>query len=129
MKIFICEQDPYRAKLIQDILGVYNYKLITVNSQSDLFRQAYHQKPSVIVINELFPKKSATDMLSKLRDDPVTSKIPVIFIGTELYSEMKDKPAYMFDNLTEFLQEPIKIKNLRHYIDRWTTLRSLYIKH
>ena len=38
MKIFICEQDPYKAKLIQDILGVYNYKIVTVQKQADLFK-------------------------------------------------------------------------------------------
>jgi len=129
MRIFICEQDPYRAKLMQDILGVYNYKIITVNDQGDLFRQAYAKKPAVIIMNEMFPKKSAEEMLSKLRDDPITSKIPVIFIGS--HQIMKESPyePFLFDSLTEYLPEPIKIKNLRHYIDRWTTLRSLYIRH
>ncbi len=129
MRIFICEQDPYRAKLIHDILGVYNYKIITVNDQNELFRQAYSRKPAVIVMSEMFPKKSAAEMLNKLRNDPVTSKIPVIFIGSRSLMEEQVFHQHMFDNLTEFLPEPIKIKNLRHYIDRWTTLRSLYIKH
>ena len=120
MKIFICEQDPFKAKLIQDILAVYNYKIITVKKQSDFFREAYSQKPAVIVMNEMFAHDS--DM------DPIISLIPVIYISDKKPSERK-VDAMTLDNLIEFVQEPVKIKNLRHYIDRWTTLRSLYIKH
>jgi response regulator RpfG family c-di-GMP phosphodiesterase len=127
MKIFICEQDPYRAKLIEDILGVYNYKIVKVNRQNDFFKEAYSQKPAVVVMNEMFATNTDSDFLSKVRKDPVTSSIPVIYI-----SNQKPIEAFQlntFDQLTEFVHEPLKIKNLRHYIDRWTTFRSLYIKH
>jgi response regulator RpfG family c-di-GMP phosphodiesterase len=128
MKIFICEQDPYKAKLIQDILGVYNYIIVTVKKQTEFFKEAYNQKPAVIVMNEMFANDTDTDMLKKMRQDPVISLIPVIYISDKKPSE-RTVDAMTLDNLTEFVQEPVKIKNLRHYIDRWTTLRSLYIKH
>ena len=128
MKIFICEQDPYRAKLIQDILGVYSYKVVTVNRHTDLFKEAYNKKPAVIVMNDLFAQKSGSDMLSRLRTDPLTSKIPVIYISNGNVIE-NQSDQNNFDELTEVVQEPIKIKNLRHYIDRWTTFRSLNMRH
>ncbi len=128
MKIFICEQDPYRAKLMHDILSVYNYKIVTVGSQNDFFIKAQNQKPAIIVINEMFAQHSGNEMLSLLRKDPQTADIPVIFIHGDTPVEQQLN-QYQFDNLTEIVHEPVKIKNLRHYIDRWTTLRSLYIKH
>jgi len=127
MKIFICEQDPYRAKLIEDILGVYNYKIVKVNRQNDFFKEAYSQKPAVVVMNEMFAANTDSDFLSKVRKDPVTSSIPVIYISNQ--KPIEDFQLNTFDQLTEFVHEPLKIKNLRHYIDRWTTFRSLYIKH
>lgn len=128
MKIFVCEQDAYRAKLIQDILGVYNYKIVMMNRMRDVIREAGHQRPAVIVLNEQFAQQSGCDVLSQLRTDPVTSKIPVIYIGDNTPLEDEVIPTQS-DLLTEFVSEPIKIKNLRHYIDRWTTFRSLYVKH
>lgn len=128
MKIFICEQDPYRAKLMHDILSVYNYKIVTVGSRNDFFRKTQSQKPAIIVINEMFAQHSGNEMLSLLRQDPQTADIPVIFIYGDTPAEQQ-LSQYQFDNLTEIVHEPVKIKNLRHYIDRWTTLRSLYIKH
>ncbi len=123
MKIFICEQDPYRAKLIQDILGIYNYRIVNVNHISDLFRKAHFQRPKVIVVDETFIENSAHDFFRRLRKDPITAKIPVIYISN--HSNMNNE----IDQLTEVLQEPFKIKNFRHFIDRWTIFRSLHLKN
>jgi DNA-binding response OmpR family regulator len=124
MKIFICEQDPYRAKLIQDILGIYNYRIVNVNHISDLFRKAHFQRPKVIVVDETFVENSPHDFFRRLRKDPITAKIPVIFISNHTSNVVSEG-----DGLTEIIHEPFKIKNFRHYIDRWTIFRSLYLKN
>lgn len=128
MKIFLCENDPYRAKLMHDILAVYNYKIVTIGNQGDFFKKAENQKPAIIVINEMFAQETGNEMLNSLRNNPQTANIPVIFIRND-QPVQNQLNQYQFDSLTEIVQEPIKIKNLRHYIDRWTTFRSLYIKH
>jgi len=128
MKIFVCEQDPYKAKLMQDILSVYKYKVVTVGNQGDLFKQSHRIKPAIIVMNEAFAQSSTNEILTDLRRNPETANIPVIYIRNDKSIEQQLAP-YQFDGLTEIVQEPIKIKNLRHYIDRWTTFRSLYVKH
>lgn len=124
MKIFICEQDPYRAKLIEDILGIYNYRIVNVNHISDLFRKAHFQRPKVIVVDETFIENSPHDFFRRLRRDPITAKIPVIFISNRASNIVNES-----DHLTEVVHEPFKIKNFRHYIDRWTIFRSLYVKN
>lgn len=128
MKIFVCENDPYRAKLMHDILSVYNYKIVTVGSEGDIFKKAQLQKPAIIVLNERFAQHSGNEMLELLRRDPSTANTPVIFIKNDDSLE-KQLAQYRFDQLTEVVQEPIKIKNLRHIVDRWTTFRSLYVRH
>ena len=36
--------------------------------------------------------------------------------------------SFSGDSLLELMQEPYKIKHLRHFIDRWTLFRSLHVK-
>lgn len=127
MKIFICEQDVAKAKFMQAILGVYNYKVVTVEKHTDLLRNLNHQKPAVIIINQKFSKNSGLDTVARLREDPETSRIPIIYIGSDC-EDMQLNELKMA-NLIEFVEEPVRIKNLRHYIDRWTTFRSLYMRH
>ncbi len=125
MKIFICEQDPSRAKLIQDILSIYNYRLVTINQISDLFRKAHFQRPKVIVVDETFMEQAPQDFFRRLRKDPITAKIPVILIR----NKASNSKMVEFDHLTEIVSEPFKIKNFRHFIDRWTIFRSLYLQN
>ncbi|HHE55949.1 MAG TPA: response regulator, partial [Caldithrix abyssi] len=109
MKIFICEQDPYRAKLIQDLLSIYNYRLVTINHISDLFRKAHFQRPKIIVVDETFVEQAPQDFFRRLRRDPITAKIPVIFIK----NKSSNINQMEIDNLTEIVSEPFKIKNFR----------------
>lgn len=127
MKIFICEQDVAKAKSMQAILGMYDYNVVMVDKQTDLIRNISQQKPAVIIINQAFSKNSGFETVTRLRQDPETSKIPIIYIGSDYRNQ--DWPMMDITNLIEFVEEPVRIKNLRHYIDRWTTFRSIYIRH
>lgn len=127
MKIFICEQDQSKARSLEAILGHYSYKVVTVQKSNDLFKKITQQRPAVIIVNEGFSDQFGIETVNRLKNDPETSKIPVIYIGKDqqLVSQMHANR----NNFVEAFQEPVRIKSLKHYIDRWTTLRSLYIKH
>ena len=126
MKVFICEQDQSKAKSMEAILGHRSYKVVTVQKNNDLFKQVSQQRPALIIVNQNFTDDFGVDTINRLKNDPNTSKIPVIYIGKNENIYTSDSERHSF---VEVVQEPVKIKNLKHYIARWTTLRSLYIKH
>jgi len=127
MKIFICEQDNTRAKSMEAVLGRKRFKIVTVNKNQDLFKQVQQQRPSVIIVNQSFTEDFGFDTVNRLKNDPSTSDIPIIYIGRsgEVLSSFKS----INHDFVQVIQEPVKIKNLKHYIDRWTTFKSLYVKH
>jgi response regulator RpfG family c-di-GMP phosphodiesterase len=122
MKIFICEPDDYKAKLMHGVLSVYNYKIITLKKGANLLNEVTAHRPSVIIYNEDFSSYSPESALDRLRSNPETADIPIIFIGGE---EKDEDKRFRYDNLIEYVHEPIRLKNLRHYVDRYTTLRTL----
>ncbi len=127
MKVMICEEDISKAKVISDLLNVYQFKLVTLTRGDEFLKQVQAHKPSIIILNDKFPPKSGRDVISQLRMHPLLNGIPVIMISNSsdanrLYNELTG------DTLFELMQEPFKIKHLRHCIDRWTTFRSLYVK-
>jgi CheY-like chemotaxis protein len=127
MKVMICEEDSGKAKVISGLLNVYQFKLITVTNSSEFLKQVQAHKPAVIILNEKFPPASGKNPINQLRKDPSLCHIPVIMISNNsdaarLYNELYG------DSLFALMQEPFKIKHLRHCVDRWTTFRSLYIK-
>jgi DNA-binding response OmpR family regulator len=127
MKVMICEGDAERAKVLNDLLHVYRLKLITINRNSDLLKQIENHKPAIIILNEKFAPKLGTEIITRLRSNPVSKGIPIIFIS-ESGHLTDSRPTLSSDSLIAMMQEPFKIKYLRHCIDRWTTFRSLHVR-
>ena len=112
MKIFICEQDQGKAKSMQAILGRYSYKVIAVQKNTDLFKQVNRQRPAVIIVNESFNEFGSVETINRLKNDPKTSTIPVIYIGNENKALSGLYPKE--NSFLEIVQEPVKIKNLKN---------------
>lgn len=127
MKIMICEENQDKAKVIEDLLNVYKYKVITLTESLNFVKKVQTHKPAVIIMNEKFAKKPGEKMLNQLRTNPVGANTPVIFISDENNNHLNIN-NFSGDALLEFVQEPYKIKHLRHFVDRWTLFRSLHIK-
>ena len=123
----ICEENQDKAKVIEDLLNVYKFKVITLTESLNFVKKVQTYKPAVVILNEKFMKKSGDQMLNQLRTNPVGAKTPVIFISEDnnVKQILND---FSGDSLLELMQEPYKIKHLRHFIDRWTLFRSLHIK-
>lgn len=127
MKVMICEENQDKAKVIEDLLNVYKFKVITLTESLHFVKKVQAHKPAVVIINEKFTKKPGNIMLNQLRTNPVGAKTPVIFISEDNNVE-EVLNSLVEDNLVELIQEPYKIKHLRHFIDRWTLFRSLHVK-
>ena len=126
MKVMICDGDVERAKVLNDLLNVYKLQLITINRNLDLFKQIETHKPAIIILNEQFAPKLGSAMLTRLRSNPVSKRIPIIYISAG--GQLTDSTRLQSDSLIALMQEPFKIKFLRHCIDRWTTFRSLHVR-
>jgi DNA-binding response OmpR family regulator len=126
MKVMICEESLNKAKVIEDLLNVYKFKVITLTDGINFLKKVQSYRPAVIIMNDKFTKKPISSMLNQLRTDPIGARTPVIFISdTNGGTKLND---FAGDTLLELMQEPYKIKHLRHYIDRWTLFRSLHVK-
>jgi len=127
MKVMICESDQDKAKVIEDLLNVYKFKVITLTDGMNFVKKVQSCKPAVIIMNEKFTKKPGDIVLNQLRTNPVGAKTPVIMIS-ENSTTQSILNNFSGDSLLELVQEPYKIKHLRHFVDRWTLFRSLHVK-
>ena len=127
MKIMICEHDPQQIRLIKNVLNNFRFKHIVPKKDGDVYKMVVDQKPAIIIFNERFHKNAGESLLNQLRSNPQTDNIPIIYISSDLDLNEKLK-KYSDDSFVQLLKEPYRLKFFRHYIDRWTTFRSLYVK-
>ena len=125
MKIMICEGNEDKAKVLADLLNVYQFKLVKVLQGADFVKQVKTHRPSVIILNETFANGSGKEIIQQLRMNSTVGNTPIILISNGNNGEIMD---FSGDSLVQLMREPFKIKHLRHCVDRWTLFRSLYVK-
>ncbi len=125
MKVLILETTKDRAKLIQDLLTNYRYKIQVAIEGENVINKIREEKPALIILNANLRPFSGIGILEKIKSDPRYKKIPVILISNFDSSEMANK-VKEYPNV-DLLKEPFKIKNFRHMVERWINFRSLYV--
>jgi len=75
MKVMICEENPDKAKVIEDLLNVYKFKVITLTESLNFVKKVQENKPAVVIINEKFTKKPGDIMLNQLQQILLAQKL------------------------------------------------------
>jgi response regulator RpfG family c-di-GMP phosphodiesterase len=123
MRVLVYETSEDRAKLIQDLLGTYRYKIFHKNGDSISLTPIQEIKPSLIIMNASC--REHVELFEKIKQNSRYSKIPIILIS-KMDSIEIFKKYNQYKNV-DFLVEPFRIKNFRHIVERWITFRSLYV--
>lgn len=123
MRVLVYEISKDRAKLIQDLLESYRYKVYVNQNCSSSLNGISDIKPSLIIMNA--NHRSHVELLEKLKKHSRLSKIPVILISNLNSMELLEKMNHLPN--VDYLVEPFKIKNFRHMVERWVTFKSLYV--
>ncbi|WP_028768784.1 response regulator [Shewanella fidelis] len=80
VRILIVDDDPFCSSLLLSILGD-DYQVTTVNSGLDVIDISTIQKPDCIFLDIMMPGKNGYQVLKDLKDNPLTTTIPVIIVS------------------------------------------------
>jgi signal transduction histidine kinase/DNA-binding response OmpR family regulator len=79
--ILVIDDDPSVRELMTRFLGGKGFRVITAEDGETGMALAREHRPSVITLDVVLPgAQSGWDILSQLKDDPLTASIPVIIV-------------------------------------------------
>jgi len=79
--ILIIEDDEFLRGLIGKKLSSEGYGIISSVDGEDGVKKAKEEKPDLILLDLVLPSIDGFEVLSKLKADPLASKIPVIILS------------------------------------------------
>jgi diguanylate cyclase (GGDEF)-like protein len=82
------------------------YSILMAHSGSEAFKLALENVPDIILLDAMMPDMSGFDVLIKLKDNPVTMKIPVIFI-TSLINDEDEERSFLL-GAVDYIKNPCK---------------------
>ena len=110
-KILIVDDDKDVLSVLEKRLTAEKYSVITANNGQDAIILAKAQRPDLIILDIIMPGIDGAEVAGKLREDPETRNIPVIFLTCMLTpEEEKQKRHHVAGNI--FIAKPYDIKEL-----------------
>jgi CheY-like chemotaxis protein len=104
--ILVVEDVPNILELLAVTLRFKGYPVVTaVNGQEALDRIA-EERPALIITDILMPKMDGFSLAHKIRSDPKTSRIPLIFLSAT-YVTPGDKNFALSLGAVKFLEKPV----------------------
>jgi CheY-like chemotaxis protein len=79
--ILIVEDDPAVGGMIEDYLGSAGYTTARASDGQEAIGLVRELRPDVIVMDLMMPRLTGGEAARELRDDPLTTRIPIIAIS------------------------------------------------
>ncbi len=126
IKILIVDDEPLIFFALENTLTSTGYKPTTASNGKDAFNLAKKIKPDLILLDIIMPEEDGFSVLRKLKKDPLTLTIPVIFLtgSTDVESKLHGFSLGAVDYITKPFhpEEVIARINLHLKLSRATEL-------
>ncbi|MEM3373979.1 MAG: response regulator [Candidatus Woesearchaeota archaeon] len=105
--ILVVDDEPNILELEKAILEVENYNVITAQSGQEALDLLKKIKPDLILLDMMMPNMSGREVCERIRKDPKTKKLKVIFVTVARFSELgKDQLKGM--NVSDYITKPFE---------------------
>ena len=110
--ILIVEDVPDILRLLEETLKFKGYNAVTAFNGQEALEKIQLKHPQLIITDIMMPKLDGFGLVHRLRINPETREIPVIFL-TATYVAMEDKAFALNIGATRFIEKPV---NFDHFL-------------
>ncbi len=104
--LLLVEDDPDILKLLSTTLSFRGYRVVTASNGKEGLDAVRQERPALVIADIMMPKLDGFGLVHRLRINPETRNIPVIFI-TATFLSPEDKEFALDIGVTRFIQKPL----------------------
>ena len=107
--ILIVEDVPDILRLLEETLKFKGYRAVTAFNGQEALDSIKRERPALIITDIMMPKLDGFGLVHRLRINPETRAIPVIFL-TATYVALEDKAFALNIGATRFIEKPVNFE-------------------
>lgn len=107
--LLVVEDIPDTLQLLDVTLTFKGYRVVTAHNGNEALEAIQKERPALIITDILMPQMDGFSLVHRLRINPETRGIPVIFLSAT-YVTPEDKEFAAAIGVTRFLEKPIVIE-------------------
>jgi len=108
--LLIVEDDPDILELLDTTLTFRGYRVVTARNGREGLEVVKRQHPAIVIADIMMPTLDGFGLVHRLRLNPETRDIPVVFI-TAAYVAPEDKEFALNIGATRFIEKPIDLED------------------
>lgn len=116
-KILVVDDDPTTLKMLEGILGAAGYDVMRASTGQDAITMASEQRPDLLVLDIELPGMDGINVAFKLKEQPETKDIPIIFLSSLTGKEIIREAAATSGS--SFLRKPLNKDVLLREIEKY----------
>ena len=79
-KILVVDDTPRNVKLLEDVLTVKGYAVVTAASGAEALGKVDSERPDLVLLDVVMPGMSGYEVCRKIRENPATEMLPVVMV-------------------------------------------------
>lgn len=107
--LLIVEDDPDILQLLNTTLTFKGYRVITARNGREGLEAIQKERPATVIADIMMPKLDGFGLVHRIRINPETRDIPVVFI-TATYVAPEDREFALNIGATRFIQKPVDLE-------------------
>ena len=104
--VLVVDDIPDILKLLDATLQFKGYRVVTARDGQEALEAIQQEHPALVIADILMPKMDGFSLLHRIRLDPETRNIPVIFLSAT-YVAQEDKDFAHAIGVTRFIEKPV----------------------
>ena len=104
--ILVVEDVPHILELLAVTLRFKGYPVVTAQNGEEALEIINKERPALVITDILMPRMDGFALMHSLRNDPKTSRIPVIFLSAT-YITPEDRDFALQLGAVRFLEKPV----------------------
>jgi len=104
--VLVVDDIPDILKLLDATLKFKGFRVVTARDGQEALEIIQNERPALVIADILMPKMDGFSLLRRIRLDPGTRDIPVIFLSAT-YVAAEDKDFARALGVTRFIEKPV----------------------
>jgi CheY-like chemotaxis protein len=126
--LLVVEDVPDILVLLQATLKFKGYRVITARNGLEALEAIEKESPALIITDILMPKMDGFSLVHRLRLDPTTRDIPIIFLSAT-YVAPEDKAFALTIGVTRFIEKPVNLETFFPVIDELLAQKNATVQN
>ncbi len=122
-QILLVDDNVTNLQVLHQTLDGRGYKLLVAKNGAGALAIAQKAKPSLILLDIMMPEMDGFEVCQRLKADPATEEIPVIFLSA--LTDTKDKVKGLDLGAVDFVSKPFQPEEVIARVNTHLTINSL----